>query len=117
MCRTYCYPDRTRPSGFTSAVFLLRLALLFCLYTGTTAGADDAVVVGIVEEFKGLSRDYKLLRGGQQLGLRICDQIQAGDSIKIPPDHSVKIRLTTGERLEYSERQSEQPIESRGAQA
>jgi len=98
-------------------MFLLHLALLFSLHAGAPEAANDAVVLGLVEEFKSPSRDYKLVRGGKELPVRICDQIQAGDAIsKMPSNGSVKIRLTTDEIVEVTGRQLNQPIEPRGMQ-
>ena len=105
------------PDIFARAMFLSKLVLLVCLVTDATASGNDVAVVGIVEGFKGLSKKYDLNRNGAVLHLRICDEIRAGDSITVPRDGSVKILLTTGERLELNERQSKQPIESRGAPA
>jgi hypothetical protein len=109
--------DRKWLGTLTSGIFLCKFALLFSPCTSATAAANDAVVIGVVEEFKGLSRDYRLNRGGPDLPLRICDQVQAGDRIsKMPRNGSVKIRLTTDEIVEVAERQLNQPIEPRGMQ-
>jgi hypothetical protein len=91
--------------------------LILSLWASAAVAARAAEVVGIVEDIKGSSGDYALVRGDAKLQLRICEEIQNGDKIVLPQDGEVRVRMTTDESIVLTERQSGQPIKERGAPA